>query len=170
MLLRSGHETSDFLPLIEYLKSLSPAGVDLEIRSLDSRISDGHFELSDFVAALASHLRSKQDFETIMATEKPSQPDHNCTLPARASSPDDVRRYIVEVLTTRYDVSADVASENARRWRIGRGHEFLDASGTVLRDIFGAELGYILEQNVAEDIRRTWQGSIKGRVVNRCML
>lgn len=65
MLLRSGHETSDFLPLIEYLKSLSPAGVDLEIRSLDSRISDGHFELSDFVAALASHLRSKQDFELV---------------------------------------------------------------------------------------------------------
>ena len=64
-LLQSGYETSDFLPLVDYLKSLSPGAVDLEIRSLDSRVFDGHSELSDFILALTGHLGSKRDFELV---------------------------------------------------------------------------------------------------------
>ena len=64
-LLRSGHEAANFSALVDHLKALSPAGVDLEIRSLDSRVVDGHSELSDFISALTAHLRSKRDFELV---------------------------------------------------------------------------------------------------------
>ncbi|KAE8411565.1 Utp21 specific WD40 associated putative domain-containing protein [Aspergillus pseudocaelatus] len=66
-LLRSGRDTGDFQPFIEYFKSVSPAKADLEIRSLDPRIHEGHSELSDFVLALSTRLRSKLDFELVNA-------------------------------------------------------------------------------------------------------
>lgn len=46
---------------------MSPAKADLEIRSLDPRIHENHSELSDFVLALSTHLRSKLDFELVNA-------------------------------------------------------------------------------------------------------
>lgn len=66
-LLRSGRDTGNFQPFIEYFKSMSPAKADLEIRSLDPRIHENHSELSDFVLALSTHLRSKLDFELVNA-------------------------------------------------------------------------------------------------------
>ncbi|GAB1197290.1 hypothetical protein APSETT444_006583 [Aspergillus pseudonomiae] len=66
-LLRSGRDTGNFQPFIEYFKSMSPAKADLEIRSLDPRIHEGHSELSDFVLALSTRLRSKLDFELVNA-------------------------------------------------------------------------------------------------------
>ncbi|KAJ5468687.1 Small-subunit processomeUtp21 [Penicillium sp. IBT 31633x] len=66
-LLASGHSSGNFDSLIDHLKSLSPAKADLEIRSLDPRVRDGHSELSDFVVALTSRLKSKRDFELVNA-------------------------------------------------------------------------------------------------------
>ena len=67
MLLKSGHQSADFTPFVEHLKSLPPARVDLEIRSLDPRLYDGYSELSCFVMALTSSLRTKRDFELVNA-------------------------------------------------------------------------------------------------------
>ncbi|EKV08509.1 SnoRNA binding protein, putative [Penicillium digitatum] len=65
--LASGHDSSDFSSFIDHLKTLSPAKADLEIRSLDPRLRDGHSELSDFVIALTARLQSKRDFELVHA-------------------------------------------------------------------------------------------------------
>lgn len=66
-LLSSGASRRNFGPFIDYLKSLSPGKVDLEIRSLDFRVRDGQCEIVDFVTALSDRLRSKKDFELINA-------------------------------------------------------------------------------------------------------
>ncbi|KAJ5101463.1 hypothetical protein NUU61_003685 [Penicillium alfredii] len=65
--LESGRRTGKFDPFIDHLKSLAPAKADLEIRSLDPRVRDGHSELSDFVIALTARLRLKRDFEVVNA-------------------------------------------------------------------------------------------------------
>ncbi|CAP74224.1 hypothetical protein E8E15_009364 [Penicillium rubens] len=65
--LASGHDSGDFNSFIDHLKTLSPAKADLEIRSLDPRVRDGHSELSDFVIALTARLKSKRDFELVNA-------------------------------------------------------------------------------------------------------
>jgi U3 small nucleolar RNA-associated protein 21 len=64
-LLKSSSEADNFTPCIEYLKSLSPAKADLEIRSLDVRLQEGRCELADFVTALTERLKSKKDFELV---------------------------------------------------------------------------------------------------------
>ncbi|GAD95804.1 snoRNA binding protein [Paecilomyces variotii No. 5] len=66
-LLRSGSESGNFEPFVEFLKSLPPAKADLEIRSLDPRIQSGRCELVDFVTALTERLRMKRDFELVNA-------------------------------------------------------------------------------------------------------
>ena len=65
--LKSGHTSGNFEPLIEHLKSLSPARTDLEIRSLDPRIRSGNSELSTFIDALTMRLSSRRDFELVNA-------------------------------------------------------------------------------------------------------
>lgn len=65
--LKSGRCLGDFEPLIEHLKSLSPARTDLEIRSLDHRIHDGFSEMSTFVDALTTRLGLRRDFELVNA-------------------------------------------------------------------------------------------------------
>ncbi|EZF78934.1 hypothetical protein H105_00069 [Trichophyton soudanense CBS 452.61] len=65
-LLHSAGQADDFTPFIEYLKLLSPANTDLEIRSLDPRSQDGQDnELALFVRALTERLRQKRDFELV---------------------------------------------------------------------------------------------------------
>ncbi|KAK2788402.1 hypothetical protein FQN52_006726 [Onygenales sp. PD_12] len=60
--------TANYDSFIEYLKSLSPAKADLEIRSLDSGVlSGGESELVSFVRALTHRLRTKRDFELVNA-------------------------------------------------------------------------------------------------------
>ncbi|KAJ5241925.1 uncharacterized protein N7469_000252 [Penicillium citrinum] len=65
--LESGHESGNYDPLIEHLKSLSPARADLEIRSLDPRVRSGFSELVVFVNALTMRLKSRRDFELVNA-------------------------------------------------------------------------------------------------------
>ncbi|KAJ6021676.1 hypothetical protein N7540_007180 [Penicillium herquei] len=65
--LLSGHESGDFDPLVEHLKTLSPALADLEIRSLDPRARHGFSELSAFVNALTIRLKLRRDFELVNA-------------------------------------------------------------------------------------------------------
>lgn len=66
-MLQSGQRSGDFEAFIEYLKSLTPAKADLEIRSLNPRVHDGHSELSTFITALTSRLALKKDFELVNA-------------------------------------------------------------------------------------------------------
>lgn len=63
--LQAGRLSGDFEPLIEHMKGLSPTKIDLEIRSLSPQVKNGQSELSDFVFALASRLRSRKDFEMV---------------------------------------------------------------------------------------------------------
>ena len=65
--LQSGRRSGNFHSFFEHIKHLSPTKVDLEIRSLKPRMQGGHSELSDFVSALTSQLRLKQDFELVNA-------------------------------------------------------------------------------------------------------
>ncbi|KAK2808062.1 hypothetical protein FQN49_008752, partial [Arthroderma sp. PD_2] len=65
-LLHSSGRSADFVPFVEYLKLLSPAKTDLEIRSLDPRNrEDQENELALFVRALTERLRQKRDFELV---------------------------------------------------------------------------------------------------------
>lgn len=66
-LLESGHDSGNYDPMIEHLKSLSPARADLEIRSLDPRVQNGFSELAGFVDALTMRLKSRRDFELVNA-------------------------------------------------------------------------------------------------------
>lgn len=66
-LLHSGNSTSNFTPFIDYLKSLSPAKADLEIRSLDPINREHGNELAMFVKALTFRLKEKRDFEMVNA-------------------------------------------------------------------------------------------------------
>lgn len=66
-LLESGYLYGAFDPLIEHLKSLSPARADLEIRSLDPRVRNGFSELATFVQALTARLKLRRDFELVNA-------------------------------------------------------------------------------------------------------
>lgn len=64
-LLRTGGESEDYGPVISYLKTLSPAAADVEIRSLSP--IQPQPELGIFVSALTSRLRQKRDYELIQA-------------------------------------------------------------------------------------------------------
>ncbi|KAI5310753.1 hypothetical protein KEM55_002591 [Ascosphaera atra] len=66
-LLHSGRASGNYESFIEYLKSLSPAKADLEIRSLDPIMRRDHNEMADFVAALTERLRTRRDFELVNA-------------------------------------------------------------------------------------------------------
>lgn len=66
-LLHKGRQGRNFDNFINYLKTLSPAKADLEIRSLDPRTRNGGNELADFVSALSERLRTKRDFELVNA-------------------------------------------------------------------------------------------------------
>ncbi|WEW59446.1 rRNA-processing protein utp21 [Emydomyces testavorans] len=64
-LLHASHHSAEYASFIEYLKSLSPAKADLEIRSLDPVNRQHGNELTMFVAALTSRLKEKRDFEMV---------------------------------------------------------------------------------------------------------
>ncbi|KAL4886380.1 Utp21 specific WD40 associated putative domain-containing protein [Aspergillus karnatakaensis] len=62
-LLTAGVSSGDFDPFFVELKTMTPAKLELEIRSLDPHVKKGQSELSAFVLALTSRLVSKSDFE-----------------------------------------------------------------------------------------------------------
>ncbi|KKK14604.1 hypothetical protein P175DRAFT_0502723 [Aspergillus ochraceoroseus IBT 24754] len=67
MLLKAGCSSGNFDPFISELKLMAPAKLELEIRSLDPKVCEGHSELSSFVLALSNRLASKRDFELVNA-------------------------------------------------------------------------------------------------------
>ncbi|KAI9847435.1 MAG: hypothetical protein M1838_000878 [Thelocarpon superellum] len=64
-LLHAGHQAGDYEPFLTHLKSLSPAAVDLEIRSLRTQKSPS--ELGLFVSVLTDRLRHRLDYELVQA-------------------------------------------------------------------------------------------------------
>ncbi|KAI1970239.1 rRNA-processing protein utp21 [Ophidiomyces ophidiicola] len=66
-LLHSSRDTGDHTSFIEYLKSLSPAKADIEIRSLDPINREYGNEMAMFVTALVARLKEKRDFEMVNA-------------------------------------------------------------------------------------------------------
>jgi hypothetical protein len=82
-------------------------------------------------------------------------------LSAPSASPNEVRAYLVRVLTSQ-DISADVADEIAKKWRLGRGSDLHDASIAFLQGIFGKSDGWMLYRIVQEDALKDWQQSTLG--------
>lgn len=90
-LLHSAGQSQDFTPFIEYLKSLSPAKADLEIRSLDPRNREGaENELAIFVQALTARLKQKLDFELVNTWMAVFLRLHGDTIEAVTASPTDI--------------------------------------------------------------------------------
>ncbi|KAI0152460.1 WD domain-containing protein [Hypoxylon sp. NC0597] len=65
--LQAGAATGNFDNFIEYLKSLSPATVDLELRSLTTGDDDQSNELLHFIRAVTSRLVARRDYELTQA-------------------------------------------------------------------------------------------------------
>lgn len=64
-LLLSSHQTSNYAPFIEHVKTLGPAALDTELRSLSP--ASPYTELIAFVKALIWMLKSRRDYEVGMA-------------------------------------------------------------------------------------------------------
>ncbi|KAL2834532.1 Utp21 specific WD40 associated putative domain-containing protein [Aspergillus cavernicola] len=62
-LLEAGCFSGDFGSFFDEMKSMTPAKLDLEIRSLDPKAQGDQSELSVFVLALTNRLASRRDFE-----------------------------------------------------------------------------------------------------------
>ncbi|KAI9369999.1 Utp21 specific WD40 associated putative domain-containing protein [Aspergillus egyptiacus] len=62
-LLKAGCLSGNFDSFLDEMKSMNPAKLELEIRSLDPRAKGDQSELSAFVLALSSCLASRRDFE-----------------------------------------------------------------------------------------------------------
>ncbi|KAL2866800.1 rRNA-processing protein UTP21 [Aspergillus lucknowensis] len=66
-LLNAGCLSGDFDSFFDEMKSMSPAKLELEIRSLDLKVQGGQSELSTFVLAMSTRLTSRKDFELVNA-------------------------------------------------------------------------------------------------------
>lgn len=98
--LLSGHSSGNFEPLVEHLKSLSPALADLEIRSLDPRERDGFSEVSAFINALTIRLKLRKDFELVNAWMAVFLKIHADTVSLCSSQDEPEHRLLREALTS----------------------------------------------------------------------
>lgn len=88
-------------------------------------------------------------------------------IPDRSASPEQVRIYIIQTLTSKHKTSHTFAEEAARSWRLGRGSELHDATLQYLQDIFGVDIGLCLFRSIREDRDEVWQQSYVG-VIYTC--
>lgn len=72
----------------------------------------------------------------------------NLPLPPQNATPSTVRRYVVQILHDKYDVSTETAEGIAAQWQYGRGYELTYYDGNILRSIFGGEVGSILYHHI----------------------
>ncbi|KAE8146125.1 hypothetical protein BDV25DRAFT_144003 [Aspergillus avenaceus] len=84
-------------------------------------------------------------------------------LPAQSASPEEVRRYIIQTLTSKHLTDEKFAEESARSWRVGRGVELHDADLAYFQAIFGVDVGLCLFRSVAEDQNEVWEKSPLGK-------
>lgn len=70
------------------------------------------------------------------------------TPPAATATPDQVRDFIVELLTTTRGLHIDHARRVAARWTLGNGQEMRAYPPWMYRDIFGFEDGWIVYKEV----------------------
>ena len=90
-------------------------------------------------------------------------------IPDRSATSEEVRRYIVQALKSKQNVSPDFAEEAAQSWRLGRGSELHDAKLEYFQKLFGVEIGFCIYKNVCEDKDLAWKESSLGFAC-RCML
>ncbi|KAL5362423.1 hypothetical protein BJX96DRAFT_153915 [Aspergillus floccosus] len=89
--------------------------------------------------------------------------------PNNSASKEEIRDYVTRTLVFKFDTSSDFATEHARRWRLGRGSEFLNASLEYLQSIFGVDVGFCLFQSIRDDRDESWQQSFAG-IISNCFL
>lgn len=66
-ILQEGYLSGNFDSFFSELKSLTPAKLEVEIRSLNPQVKGDQSELSAFILALSDRLASKRDFELVNA-------------------------------------------------------------------------------------------------------
>lgn len=68
--------------------------------------------------------------------------------PDAKATPDQVRDFIVELLTTKRSLHIDHARRVAAKWTMGNGQEMLSYPPSMYRDIFGFEDGWIVYKEI----------------------
>lgn len=69
-------------------------------------------------------------------------------LPGVHATPDEVRRYLMHLLTSKRDLPLDHVRRVVTRWRIGSGLELRSYSPAMYLDIFGREDGWVIYTEV----------------------
>lgn len=80
-------------------------------------------------------------------------------LPVKTARSDTVRKYIADVLLTRYDAAPQLANEIAGLWKVGRGRELCEARREQLEKIFGTNFGLCIFRSVRDDEDNDWTQS-----------
>lgn len=71
-------------------------------------------------------------------------------LPAHSATPDKVRRFLVELLTTKRKLKPHHAESIAELWSIGSGNELRNYCASMYQRVFGYEDGSILFTDVQQ--------------------
>lgn len=83
-------------------------------------------------------------YEQFQSTE----PKASDTLPEETATPDQIRHFLVQLLTAKRRISFDHASRIASKWTISSGKELRSYPFLMYTEIFGREDGYIVYKEV----------------------
>lgn len=118
-----------------------PSVLNLSAMSLSKRAKTNMDPTdSERNAAGDEHLPLYEEFEHSTAD--------NHTLPGVRATPDEVRHYLVHLLTSKRDLPLDHVRRVVARWRIGTGIELRSYSPAMYLDIFGREDGWVIYREV----------------------
>lgn len=88
-------------------------------------------------------------------------PPSTSYFPSPSASPEEIRTYIFQVLTTKHGFTPEEAEGVASKWTVMRGADFreiVDWTGipSKLRELFGTAVASVLGESVTED---WWQSN-----------
>ncbi|EME86692.1 uncharacterized protein MYCFIDRAFT_202613 [Pseudocercospora fijiensis CIRAD86] len=105
--------------------------------------------------------------------EKPSQnktpEEAGIKLPAEDATADEVRAYLVDILTLSHGLQHAEARQIASAWLAGTGRELRKYPGKMYHEIFGAQAGWMLYKEIKiavvkegyeQNPARTWAGKL----------
>ncbi|GAB7360126.1 hypothetical protein MBLNU230_g7889t1 [Neophaeotheca triangularis] len=85
--------------------------------------------------------------------------------PDAKATPDQVRDFIVELLTTKRSLHIDHARRVAAKWTMGNGQEMLSYPPSMYRDIFGFEDGWIVYKEIHTVLHKSGATSRKSSAI-----
>lgn len=75
-------------------------------------------------------------------------------LPTQTDSPATIRQYLSTILSTDHMYSQEQAQEAASSWELGTGADLHSLPAQAFVDIFGAQTGWILHEDIARRRRQ----------------